>query len=84
VADLGANITGTVIRCTKGSAVCYSLDEQPVSGNWSFHFSYDRTMYLAIGCLDYAVHTSGAVGGNGLAAWLPGLLLSAAGLLTAA
>jgi len=83
VADLGANITGTVIRCTKGSAVCYSLDEQPVSGHWSFKFSYGSRMYLASGCA-YAVHTSGAVGGNGLAAWLPGLLLSAAGLLTAA
>lgn len=80
-AMLGANITGTVIMCTMGSAVCYALDSQPHSGSWEWVHDDGSKMYLASGCV--AAIASGAVSSRELAAPLLGLLL-AAGLLSAA
>jgi len=82
--ELGANITGTVTRCSRGSAVCYTLDEQPFPGSWEWVYIDDSIMHLASGC-DPAGHTvSGSISSHGLAAPLLGLLLPAAGLLPAA
>jgi hypothetical protein len=80
-AELGENINGTVMKCTRGSAVCYALDFQAYSGSWSWTYIDGNMMYLANGC-DSPI--SGAVSSHGLAAPLLGLLLPAAGLLSAA
>lgn len=85
-AELGENINGTVTRCTRGSAVCYELDYQSYSGSWSWVRGdvNDNRLYLSSGCDSAAPTTSGAGGSHGLAAPLLGLLLPAAGLLSAA
>mmetsp|Transcript_103576 Transcript_103576/g.270473 ORF Transcript_103576/g.270473 Transcript_103576/m.270473 type:complete len:225 (-) Transcript_103576:355-1029(-) len=92
-AELGASITGTVTRCAKGSAVCYALDSQPLSGSWEWVYKKKDRLYLARGCdsdpgpdpAPDPAPISGAAGSHGLVALLlPGLLLPAAGLLSAA
>jgi len=82
--ELGANITGTVTRCTRGSAVCYTLDWQPYSGSWEWIYVDDSILRLASGCDSAGTVSSGAVSSHGLAAPLLGLLLPTAGLLSAA